>query len=326
VDRLVPGQPGEGARERQPLGVLENLGHEPLHDREEVVAVEERGLDVDLRELGLPVEPEILVPEAAHDLEVALEPRHHQDLLEELGRLGERVEAPPGQPARDQEVAGALRGRAREHRRLDLDEALAVEVVAHGPADLVAEQEVAHHERAAEVEVPVPEPERLHRLLALVERERERLRFVEDLDRLDQHLDLAGREARVDGPLRAPLDQPADGEDELGPDAADRRVGGGVRGRVEDELGDPLAVPEVDEDQAAVIAPAVRPAHEGGRPPGIRRAERPARVAPPPAAGARAGHRSLPNHCGLPSGPSTKPSNPWAASAASWGPRRFVRS
>ena len=43
---------------------------------------DEAHFDVDLRELGLPVAPGILVAEALRDLEVPVEARHHQDLLE----------------------------------------------------------------------------------------------------------------------------------------------------------------------------------------------------------------------------------------------------
>ena len=53
---------------------------------------DEAHLDVDLRELGLPVEAERLVAEALHDLEVLVEARDHVELLEELRALGQRVE------------------------------------------------------------------------------------------------------------------------------------------------------------------------------------------------------------------------------------------
>ena len=93
-DRLVPGQPAERAGQLDALRAAEDLRDKPLHQRQEVVPVQEGGLDVDLGELGLAIRAQILVPEAAHDLEVALEPADHQDLLEELGRLGQRVEGP----------------------------------------------------------------------------------------------------------------------------------------------------------------------------------------------------------------------------------------
>ena len=68
----------------RPSRGAEHLGDEPLDDRQEVVAIQERSLDVDLRELRLAVRAEVLVPEAPHDLEVALEAADHQDLLEQL--------------------------------------------------------------------------------------------------------------------------------------------------------------------------------------------------------------------------------------------------
>ena len=64
----------------------------PSIDAEDVVLVDERHLDVDLRELGLAIEAQVLVAEALDDLEVAVEARHHEELLEELRALGERVE------------------------------------------------------------------------------------------------------------------------------------------------------------------------------------------------------------------------------------------
>ena len=64
----------------------------PSIDAEDVVLVHERHLDVDLRELGLAIDAQVLVAEALHDLEVAVEAGHHEELLEELRALGERVE------------------------------------------------------------------------------------------------------------------------------------------------------------------------------------------------------------------------------------------
>ena len=68
---------------------------------------DERRLDVDLRELRLAVGAQILVAEAARDLEVAVEAGHHEQLLVDLRRLRQRVEL-----ARD--ARGSARGsRAR---------------------------------------------------------------------------------------------------------------------------------------------------------------------------------------------------------------------
>ena len=99
------------------------------------------------------------VAEAADDLEIALEARHHQELLEELGRLRQRVEAARLEPARHQEVPRAFGSRARQEGRLHLEEAVLVEVVAHGAAEQIADLEALEDGRAAHVEVPVLQAE-----------------------------------------------------------------------------------------------------------------------------------------------------------------------
>ena len=84
----------------------------------------ERHLQIDLREFGLAVGAQILVAEAAHDLEILLEAADHQQLLEDLRRLRQRVELAGIDAAGHQIVARALRRRARHERRLDLEESL----------------------------------------------------------------------------------------------------------------------------------------------------------------------------------------------------------
>ena len=96
----------------------------------DVLLGDERRLDVDLGELGLAVGAQVLVAEAAGDLQVAAEPGDLEQLLEQLRRLGQGVERAAVEPRRDQEVARPLGGRAGQDRRLDLDEAHLVEVAA----------------------------------------------------------------------------------------------------------------------------------------------------------------------------------------------------
>jgi hypothetical protein len=234
---------------------------ELLDDREDVVLVHERHLDVDLRELGLAVAAEILVAEALHDLDVAIEARDHEQLLEELRALGERVEEAGVQARGHEEVARAAGRVLHEDRRLDLDEAVVREVVARVVVDARARHHVALQARASEVEVAVLEALLLARVDVVLDREDGRLGLVED-DRLGRDdLDRAGRHLRV--PHRATVaDLAAHAEHPL----AARLVadGEGLRRelRIEHHLRDALAVAEVDEDAAAVIAPRVDPAEE----------------------------------------------------------------
>ena len=91
-----------------------------------VVLVDEAHLDVELGELRLPVAAQVLVAEAPSDLVVAIDPRDHQELLELLRALRQRVDRPGLEPARDDEVTRALGRRLDQVGRLHLDEAVRV--------------------------------------------------------------------------------------------------------------------------------------------------------------------------------------------------------
>ena len=158
------------------------MGQQPFVDRDHVVDLDEGHLDVELGELGLAVGPRRLVAEAAGDLVVALEAAHHQQLLEQLRRLRQRVEGALLLAAGDEEVARALGGRAGQDRRLDVDEALAVEELAHRGDDPVAQHQRLAHLLAAQVEVAVAQPRVLADLVGVaLDLEGRRLRVGEQL-------------------------------------------------------------------------------------------------------------------------------------------------
>ena len=129
----------------------ENRSHDVLHRAEHVVLDDEGHLEVELGELGLAIRAQILVAKAACDLEVAFVAAHHEQLLEELRRLRERVPRAARETARHEEVARTLRRRAREDRRFDLEEVALVEHTAHQRNELVAQRERVRHRAATEV-------------------------------------------------------------------------------------------------------------------------------------------------------------------------------
>ena len=118
-----------------------------------VVLVDERHLDVELRELRLPVGALVLVAEAAGDLVVALEPADHQQLLEQLRRLRQRVERPglecaPARGSRARPRASSGSGSASRSRGSRARRAPS-RIVADR---LVAERQRVAHRRPAQVE------------------------------------------------------------------------------------------------------------------------------------------------------------------------------
>src|SRR5262249_36573377 len=71
---------------------------------------------------------------------------------------------------------------------------------------------------------------------------------------------LAGRQIGVDSLGRAARERAAHGDHVLRPDVLGLLVRGGVDFGIKDDLHDSAAIPQVDEDEAAVIAPALHPA------------------------------------------------------------------
>jgi len=235
--------------------------HHVLENGADLLLAEEARLAVDLRELGLAVGPQVLVAEALGDLVVAVEARHHQELLEQLRRLRQREEHAVVHAAGHQVVARALRRALGEHRRLDVDEALAVEVLAHLQRSLVTQHQVLLHLRAAQVEHPVRQARDLGQVL-VVELERRRHARVEDLQPLAQHLDLPADEVGVGRTLGPRTHQAADLDAELVADLLGGAEHLGPVG-VTHHLHQTLAVAQVDENDTAVVAAAVDPAEQG---------------------------------------------------------------
>ncbi len=241
----------------------EGLDEEGFDRVEDVLLRREGHLEVDLRELELAVRAEVLVAKTAGDLEVLLEARHHQDLLEELRRLRQRVELAAVDARGDQEVAGALRGRARQHGSLDFEKAPLVQHLPHAERDFVAQDEVLEHDRAAQVEVAVLEPELLGRVGAVLDDEGRRFGPRQEGQALRDDLDLSGRELLVALALAPEDDLPLDFDDVLAARLGRGRDGFGRAARaVEDDLHEPAPVADRQEDQLAEIPPPADPALE----------------------------------------------------------------
>ena len=121
--------------------------------------VDKAHLDVELIELARQaVGARVLVAETRRDLEVAVEARHHQELLVLLRRLRQRVELAGMNARRHQEVARAFRRGRGQDRGLELEEALLLHPLAHGIDDRAAGHDVLVQLLATQVEETVLKP------------------------------------------------------------------------------------------------------------------------------------------------------------------------
>ena len=243
----MPDEPPQGADHR-------------LADRDDVVLLDEAQLDVELGELRLAVGAEVLVAVAARDLVVPLHPRDHQQLLEQLRALRQRVPAARLQPRRHQEVAGALRRRPRQRRGLDLDEPPVVQQLRATwftslRSRIAAPGRAGAGRGTGSAAAPPPPPRRGRRsgTAAASDGERRDQRRHDDLD-------LAG------GQVRVRVARPAGASLADDPQAVLAAQRMGDLRVTHDHLHHALRVAQVDERHAAVVAAARHPAGQGDGP------------------------------------------------------------
>src|SRR5690606_35311359 len=178
---------------------------------------------------------------------VALDAAHHEQLLEQLRTLRQRVPTAGPQARRHEEVARPLGGRPGQRGGLHLDEVVAGEHRAGGRVDLGPQAQGVRRTRTAQVEVAMLEPSLLADLDVLVDRERQRVGGRQDLHRVGDDLDLTGGDGRVLVALGASLHRADDLDAEL--------VAQLVRDVLaHDDLRDATGVAQIDEGHAAMVA------------------------------------------------------------------------
>jgi hypothetical protein len=251
---------GKGRGSSTPLAPAAD-GH-LLEDRQDLIDTDEGHLEIHLGELELAVGALILVAKASGDLEVALAAADHEQLLDDLRGLGQRVERPRVVAARDEEITRTLRGRSSQHRRLDLQEAALDEGTSHRLREAMAQLEGSLEGSPAEVVDAMAQTHLLVDTRILLEREGRRSGDIEDPELRGDDLHRTGGKLRVDRLFGAVTDAAGHRDHELR--AQLRGPGMGLRGGVgpEHHLEQAAAVAQVDEDDPAVVAPSVHPARD----------------------------------------------------------------
>ena len=253
---------GNFRRHRLAVGkFLEHAADDRLDRVEDVLLGDEAHLQIELVELaGRAVGARILVAEAGRDLEIAVEARDHDQLLELLRRLRQRVEFSRMEPRRHQVIARAFRRRGGEDGRLEFEEPEFLHAPANRVDHLAAQHDVGVQMVAAQIEEAIFEPDLFRIILLAEDRHRQFGGGAKHLDLVDVDFDLTGRQIGILGAGGAPAHLAVDAHD---PFRAQRlgqleclAVGVGH------DLREPIVVPQIDEQHAAMVADAVAPARE----------------------------------------------------------------
>ncbi|MDT4782522.1 hypothetical protein FQZ97_147810 [compost metagenome] len=241
---------------------LEQLAHHLLGDFDDVAFFEEAGLDVDLGEFRLTVGTQVFVAEALGDLVVAVEAGHHQQLLEQLGRLRQGEEAAGVGTARHQVVACAFRGGTGQDRRLDVEEAVLVQEAADAGGHARAQTQLLGHFRATQVEEAIAQAGFFADVGELVQRERRGFRLVQHFQLVAQDFDHARRHVGVGRAGRTQANLAGDLHDVLAAHAIGSGEGFSTV-RIEHDLGQTITITDIEENHPTVVTATVDPSAKG---------------------------------------------------------------
>ena len=209
----------------------------------------------------LAVGPQVFVAVALGDLDIAVRAAHHQQLLELLRGLGQRVESARIDPAGDQIVSGAFRRRFGQNGRLDFDKAVFIIEIADDVVHLAAERQRLLHDGLSEIQIAVLQTQVAGYVVVVLDVDGRGLGLGVDAEFVCQDLHSAGLEVCV-----LAFSFAYDAFDAHGVFAA-QAVGlfEHVRRRTvaEHDLHDALAVTDVRKDQAAEISLLGDPSVDG---------------------------------------------------------------
>ena len=169
---LAPGEPGERILQFDLQRIAKHRANQGLGTVLNISLFYKGQLHIQLGELRLAVGAQIFVTEAARNLVVTIHAGHHQQLLENLRRLRQRVELPRVHPAGHQVIARAFRRGLGQDRCLKLGIARRLQVMAYGLVHARSDAHVVLHAWAPQIQVAVAQADFLAVLIRHEQRQR----------------------------------------------------------------------------------------------------------------------------------------------------------
>ena len=241
--------------------IADQTGVQAFNQAEDILFLDKAHFQVELGELRLPVGAQVFVTEAAGNLEITFHTADHQQLLQLLWGLGQRVKIARMGPAGNQVVACSFRRAFDQDRRFDLQETVTVEIVPDVFHCLVTQPQVVLHLWPSEVKIAVAQTQAFVRVNVVRDVERRRERLVQNRQPFHHYLHLTGGQSRVFRAFRSESNGAGDFNAPFGSQPFSglvvfcRQVF-----RIEHHLHVSGAVPQVDEYDAAVIPAPANPA------------------------------------------------------------------
>ncbi|MCY1423299.1 hypothetical protein D9M71_390080 [compost metagenome] len=164
--------------------------------------------------------------------------------------------------ARHQVVTRTFRGSAGQDRRLDVEEAIFVQVAADAGGHARTQAQLLGHFRATQVNEAITQARLFTDVGVFVERERRGFRFVQYFQFIAQHFDSAGSHVGIAGTGRTQTHLAGNLDHVLAAYTVSCRESLGAI-RVEHHLGQTFTVTNIEENHPAMVATAMNPSAKG---------------------------------------------------------------
>ncbi len=219
------------------------------------------------------IRPGIFIPEAGGDLEITIKAGDHQQLFELLWCLWQRIELARMQPRRHQEVPRAFWRTGGQDRRLKFRKSLIHHATADRPDDRVAQQDVAVHFFTAQIQEAVLQAYFFWITRILINRHRQGRSSRLNSAVCNADFNSTGRQIGIDGFFGALQHLAGHGNHRFRAQPLDLLQQG--RGHIHHTLGQAVIVPQINEQQIAMVALAMNPAGKTNLRTGMVRAKFP---------------------------------------------------
>ena len=269
IHGFVPGHALHGPLDIHTQRSFEHISNEAFHHVHDIVHLYERHLHVQLGKFRLTVGTQIFITEAAGNLEIAFVSAYHQQLFENLRRLGKRIELAGIHTAGHQIVPGPFRRALAQHGGLDFQKTIVVHIVPHQLGHFVTQDQIGLHLRTAQVQIAVFQAQILIGVDAVLNIKRRCLGAVQYIQCMGHHFNFTGSNVGIHS-LCIPFPYLAENLDHIFAANGFRIFEAFPRIRIDDYLADTGTVPQVNKNQSAMVAAFGYPAAQSHLFAGIR--------------------------------------------------------
>ena len=239
--------------------IFENSFYQSFKHVQNVFLFYKRHFTVDLRKLRLSVGSQILIPEAFNDLVVSIVTTHHQQLLEGLWGLGEGIKLSLIHSGRNYKISCTFWSGFDQERSFNIHELVLMQIIARRTVYSITQFKISLYGISSQIQITVFHPQIITTIGIILDGEGRHGRLVEDVKRSYFNLDFSSGYIHI---LVRPLNNLAFGLQNKFPSKR-LLVQLFIQVFIEYQLGDTIAVAQVNKSDGAKFSNGLYPSSQG---------------------------------------------------------------